>query len=163
MIAFWTSQKHLLFNLYSNIFSSYWDGFNAIRLILQPQLSSNTLPQLTQYGFSPIILFNLSGELLVAVLLLTFTIISKFCAVILRYEKLRKMASNLRPIWNGYYFAIFPRIITFTGLHWRTLGSGNYDIINGITCALFSTIIIFYFISIILQSKTIKTKIELGE
>lgn len=162
MIGFWTCQKHLLTNLYTNIFSSYWDAFNALRLILQPNITSNILPQLTQYGFSSIIIFNLSGEILIAILLLTFTIISKFCAVVLKYEKIRKMAANLRPIWNGYYFAIFPRLATFTGLHWRTLGSGNYDVINGISCALLSGVFIFYFISLIIQTKTIKNKLDLG-
>lgn len=85
MLAFWTSQKHYLTNLYSSVFSSYWDLFNAMRLMAQPSTDTANLAQLSQYGFSPILLFNLSGELFVAILLLAFTVLSKMTAVCLKY------------------------------------------------------------------------------
>jgi hypothetical protein len=164
MMAFWTCQKHYLINLYTNVFSSYWDIFNAIRLITQPHTTDGNLPQLSQYGFSSIAIFNLSGEFFVALVLLIITILSKISAVCLKYEWLRKVAANLRPIWNSYYFAIFPRVATFTGLHWRLVGVGaGYDVLNGFVCSILSLLIIFYFIVLILQTRRVNEKPELIE
>jgi hypothetical protein len=159
MLGFWTCQKHYLGVLYGNVFGSHWDLFNAVRLIIQPQLDGSNLPQLSQYGFSPIILFNLSGELFVAVILLVFTILSRVSAVCLRYERLRRMAACLRPVWNGYFFAILPRVATFTGLHWRLVGVGaGFDAVNGILCSVFSALIVFYFIALLVQTRRINSK-----
>lgn len=161
MLAFWTSQKHYLTNLYSSVFSSYWDLFNAMRLIAQPSTDTANLAQLSQYGFGPILLFNLSGELFVAVLLLIFTVLSKMTAVCLKYERLRRMASNLRAIWNGYFFAILPRVATFTGLHWRLIGIGaGFDALNIIVCITLTAVIVFFFIMLIIQTRRINEKPE---
>lgn len=161
MLAFWVCQKHYMAALFSNVFASYWDIFNAIRLLIQPSITTTNLPQLSQYDFSPIILFNLSGEFLVALLLLFFTVFSRVTAVCLRYEWLRSMAARLRPIWNGYFFAILPRIGVFTGLHWRLVGIGaSFDVLNGIVCSLFSALIIFYFIALLVQTRRANSKLE---
>jgi hypothetical protein len=85
MLGLWTCQKHYLSVLYENVFGSYWDGFNAVRLIIQPTIDAGTLPQLSQYGFSPLVIFNLSGEICIAILLLVFTVLSRLCAALSRH------------------------------------------------------------------------------
>lgn len=161
MLGLWTCQKHYLAVLYSGVFGSSWDLFNAVRLMSQPTLGDSNLPQLAQYGFSPLLLFNLSGEFLVAVLLLIFTVLSRVTAVCLKYERLRRMAACLRPVWNGYFFAILPRVATFTGLHWRLVGvEAGYDLLNGMVCGVLSGLIVFYFVALVMQTRRINEKVE---
>lgn len=158
MLAFWTCQKHYLTNLYAAIFSSYYDLFNALRLLSQPDSAAN-LPQLSQYGFSSIALSNLAGEIFVALLLLVFTVVSKVTTVCTRYEWMRRMVKNLRPLWNSYFFAIFPRVATFTGLHLRDFGHApGIDTINGITCALLLLVMVFYLVMLFVQTNQIKSQ-----
>lgn len=161
MVGLWTCQKHYLGVMYSGIFGSYWDIMNAIRLMMQPTLDTGNLPQLAQYGFGPLLLFNLSGEFFVALLLLAFTILSRVTAICLNYERLRRMAANLRPIWNGFFFAIAPRVATFTGLHWRLVGAnGGFDALNGIVCSVMSAVLVFYFIALLIQTRRVNEKVE---
>jgi hypothetical protein len=161
MVGLWTCQKHYLAVLFGGVFGSYWDFFNAIRLMVQPGIQAGTLPQLAQYGLSPLVIFNLSGELFVALLLLVFIVLSRVSAACLRHERLRRMAACLRPVWNGYFFAILPRVATFTGLHWRLVGVGaGYDVINGAVCGLLSGVIVFYFIALLVQSRRANSKVE---
>jgi hypothetical protein len=159
MLGFWACSKHYLTHIYSSVFSSYWDVMNIIRLVAH---SSSDIPQLTllsQYGLSDIAIINLSGELTIALLLLIFTIFSKVTIICTQYECLRKMAASIRSIWNGYFFVIFPRVATFTGLHWRGLGLGsNYDALNAITCSLLSIAMIAYFVLLLIQTRRINPK-----
>lgn len=159
MVGFWTCQKHYLNNFYADVFGSYWDIFNCIRLVLQPDSIGYNLPQLSQYGFSPLLLVNIMGEFLIAMILVLFTILSKVSTICLKYEKLHKLAANLNSIWNAFFLAILPRIATFTGLHWRLIGVGaEYDISNGIFCGVTSGLMLFFFISMIVQIKRITQK-----
>lgn len=155
MLGFWASEKHYLFNLFNNVFSSRLDAINLFRLIIQPGNSSN-VSQLSQYGFSSIAAVNLSGELLVAFLLLAFTILAKVGGVCAKYECLRRASVQLRAKWNGYFFAILPRVVTFTGLHWRGLGLGSaMDALNGITCTLLMLLMVFFLVMLIIQTRKI--------
>jgi hypothetical protein len=90
------------------------------------------------------------------VILVVFTVLSKVSTICLKYEKLRKLAASLNSIWNAFFFAILPRIATFTGLHWRLIGVGaSYDITNGIFCGVTSALMIFFFIALIVQIKRV--------
>jgi hypothetical protein len=93
------------------------------------------------------------------VILLVFTVLSKVSTICLKYEKLRKLAASLNSIWNAFFLAILPRIATFTGIHWRLIGVGaNYDIVNGIFCAVTTALMVFFFIAMIVQIKKITGK-----
>lgn len=71
------------------------------------------------------------------------------------------MAACVRPVWNGYFFAILPRVATFTGLHWRLIGTGSgYDILNETFCGIFSGLMVFYFIALLVQIRQAKAKID---
>lgn len=156
MLGFWASEKHYLFNLFSNVFSSRFDAINAFRLIIQPSSNSSNLSQLSQYGFSSIAAVNLSGEILIAFLLLAFTILAKIGGVCAKYECLRRVSVQLRSKWNGYFFAIFPRVVTLTGLHWRGLGLGTaMDALNGLTCTFLMLLMVFYLVMLIIQTRRI--------
>jgi hypothetical protein len=85
MVGLWTCQKHYLFLLFDGVFNSSWDIFNAIRLMVQPSISADNLPQMKQYNLSPLVIFNLSGEIAIAILLLVFTVLSRFSAACLRH------------------------------------------------------------------------------
>lgn len=99
------------------------------------------------------------GEFLITIILLVFTILSKVSTICLKYEKLRKLAASLNSIWNAYFFAILPRIATFTGIHWRLIGVGaNYDVVNGIFCGVTTALMVFFFIAMIVQIKNITGK-----
>ena len=70
------------------------------------------------------------------------------------------MVGCLRPVWNGYFFAILPRVATFTGLHWRLVGVGaGYDGINGTVCGVLSAAMLFYFIALIVQTRRASSKV----
>jgi hypothetical protein len=74
---------------------------------------------------------------------------------------MRKMAGCLRPVWNGYFFAILPRVATFTGLHWRLVGVGaGYDAINATVCGVLSGAMLFFFIALIVQTRRANSKVE---
>jgi len=53
--------------------------------MVQPSISADNLPQMKQYNLSPLVIFNLSGEIAIAILLLVFTVLSRFSAACLRH------------------------------------------------------------------------------
>ncbi len=66
------------------------------------------------------------------------------------------MATNLQPIWYSYFFAIFPRVATLTGLHWRALGGNSrLDTFNAVVCSLLSVLLVAYFIAVLIQTRRI--------
>jgi hypothetical protein len=71
------------------------------------------------------------------------------------------MAACMRPVWNGYFFAILPRVATFTGIHWRLINTGiGYDTLNATVCGIFSGLMVFYFIALLVQSRQANALME---
>jgi apolipoprotein N-acyltransferase len=71
---------------------------------------------------------------------------------------MRKVTNRLRSVWNGYFIAILPRTVTYTGFHWRLIGASDYDLINIISCSLVSVAFIGFFIALLLQIRRINSK-----
>lgn len=162
MLAFWNCQKQYLTTFFTDIFDSPFDLLNALRLLLQPSTDLPNLQQLSQYGFSRWALCSVFGEMIVVLLLLILTALTKNTTLCAKYDWIRGLASKLRPKINGFIMAILPRVATLTGLHLRDFSHGPaVDSMNGITCGLLILSIGFFFILLLLQTRrTIISKSE---
>ena len=97
-------------------------------------------------------------------MLLAFTILAKVGGVCAKHECLRRASVQLRAKWNGYFFAILPRVVTFTGLHWRGIGLGTaMDALNGLTCTLLMLLLVFYIVMLIIQTRKLAFRISTVE
>lgn len=74
MLAFWATSKHDLTDFYYTVFNSKLNLINIVRLLVSPGADSRTLPQMAQYNFSTVVLYNVSQEFVLAVLVLAATI-----------------------------------------------------------------------------------------
>ena len=77
MMGLLDTQMYNVATFYYNVFNSKMDLFNTLRLMIAPGPDSDTLSQLSQYGFSSNVLFNISAELLVGVVFLLIVILIK--------------------------------------------------------------------------------------
>jgi hypothetical protein len=126
---------------------------------MSPAPDGDTLGQLAQYGYGTNIFFNLSGEFAVSVIFLAVTIGLKVGSIFCNNERLRSIRTAFRPMWNGYFLAILPRVATFSGFHIRMLEGGS-GAINGLASCCIFLLFIFFFIILLLQIRLISSKME---
>lgn len=159
MFAFFNCDEHHLNTFFYNIFNSKFDVLNLIRVIISPGPDSKTITQIAQYNYTTNIFFNLSGEFLLAIIFLVITVLVNFGASCIKTETLREAKTKMRPRWNALFMALFPRLATFAGFHFRMISSTE-DIMNGIICSVLGLLFIAYFIQLLLQIRRINSKIE---
>ena len=94
---------------------------NLIRIGMTPSPDAEALPILQLYGYSSDIFFNISGEFIMAVVLLVFTLLIKAANIFMKMENFRILNSKLRPVWNGFGFCVMPRVAMFIGFQTRNI------------------------------------------
>lgn len=111
---------------------------------------------LSQYGFSSNLLANLSGELIITLILIAFTIIIKLSPFLVQHERLRLISSKIKGVWNGYFLAILPRITTFIGWHSRIISLDPINnIMNIIVLSILGIAVLTVFIMLIVEIRGI--------
>jgi hypothetical protein len=159
MLSFLSCQMHTLQNMYINIHTSNLDIFNIIRHKISPTSDSLTPLLLSQYGYTTLLPYNISGEITVAVIFIIITIFLKIGGIASKSEKIRLINTKIRPLWNVFFVAILPRIATFTGFHIRMIqDTTSTSITNGIFCTIFCIAFIFFFIQLIVHIRRINSK-----
>ena len=157
MLAFFNCKQYHLSAMYQNIFSSKVDMINLVRLIFTSGSEESTIELLRQYDLSTNIMHNILGEVVISSIFLLITILMKVASIFINSEKIRRLKTKLRAMWNGLFIAFLPRIATFTGIHLRL---SEQNPVNGVFAAAFLAAFVFFFIALLLQIRNINSKIE---
>jgi len=97
--------------------------FNFVRLTLFNtfgfETSSNAY--LENYGLTNRFILNCSGELIILALVLIICIVIKVSTMFCKSERMRLMSSKIRPMFNGYFFWMCPRMLSMAGFSLRII------------------------------------------
>ena len=130
-----------------------------VRLGVSSTFDPEALPQIGRYNFSNNIMVNLSGELVLVVIVLAVTIVVRVGSIFVNSERLRQVKTVMRPLWNGFFMALLPQLGTFAGFGIRMLDTSG-KVINGMGSVCLFIVFVLFLVQLWFQIRGITTKVE---
>ena len=153
LLGFWPAHKHQLDDFLKLTLNSKLDIMGTVRQLISGDITASTPSIFANVGFTDNIFLNLSGEFILAIIFLVFTVVVKMVSSICQSEKARCFASRLRCRWNGFFIGILPRLATLSTLHLTSDGKESM-----ITFVILAVLIIAFWIQLFIHLRWVVAK-----